>query len=168
MPILTRENLKKLSYPIGIGMTLFQLYYTIGYGVLEGSLLAAIFLSFALTLIFLLYPAVKMPEGKKEPGILILVDLVLVVLAIATSAYLFFNWETLCERIAFVDEVPMEAQYLAYILVGLSLEATRRTTGLPLFTVAIIFYLIGNIFQKFIFFLELFSHIYTEFVFLCE
>jgi len=81
-----------------------------------------------------------MPEGKKEPAILILIDLILVIGAIATSVYLFFNWETLCERIAFVDDVPMEAQYLAYILVGLSLEATRRTTGLPLFTVAIVFF----------------------------
>ena len=77
MSILSRESLKKAAYPIGIAMALFQLYYTIGYGVLEGSLLAAIFLSFALTMIFLLHPAVKPREGRREPAFLLFVDLVL-------------------------------------------------------------------------------------------
>ena len=84
MSILSRESLKKAAYPIGIAMALFQLYYTVGYGVLEGSLLAAIFLSFALTLIFLLNPAIKLKDGKKEPTILILIDILLAVCAIAT------------------------------------------------------------------------------------
>lgn len=140
MSILSRESLKKAAYPIGIAMTLFQLYYTVGYGVLEGSLLAAIFLSFALTMIFLTQPAIKVKEGKKEPVILLLIDLILVVCSIATSVYLYFNYEVLQERMAFIDEVPQEAMALAYILVGLSLEATRRMTGLPLFTVAIVFF----------------------------
>ena len=140
MSILSRESLKKAAYPIGIAMALFQLYYTIGYGVLEGSLLAAIFLSFALTMIFLLHPAVKPREGRGEPVFLLLVDLVLAACAIATSVYLYFNYEELQERMAYIDEVPAQAMALAYILVGLSLEATRRMTGLPLFTVAIAFF----------------------------
>ena len=140
MSILSRESLKKAAYPIGIAMALFQLYYTIGYGVLEGSLLAAIFLSFALTMIFLLHPAVKPRESRGEPVFLLLVDLVLAACAIATSVYLYFNYEELQERMAYIDEVPAQAVALAYILVGLSLEATRRMTGLPLFTVAIAFF----------------------------
>ena len=140
MSILSRESLKKAAYPIGIAMALFQLYYTIGYGVLEGSLLAAIFLSFALTMIFLLHPAVKPREGRREPVFLLLVDLLLAACAIATSVYLYFNYEELQERMAYIDEVPAQAMALAYILVGLSLEATRRMTGLPLFTVAIAFF----------------------------
>ena len=140
MSILSRESLKKAAYPIGIAMALLQLYYTIGYGVLEGSLLAAIFLSFALTMIFLLHPAVKPREGRGEPVFLLLVDLVLAACAIATSVYLYFNYEELQERMAYIDEVPAQAVALAYILVGLSLEATRRMTGLPLFTVAIAFF----------------------------
>ena len=140
MSILSRESLKKAAYPIGIAMALFQLYYTIGYGVLEGSLLAAIFLSFAFTMIFLLHPAVKPREGRGEPVFLLLVDLVLAACAIATSVYLYFNYEELQERMAYIDEVPAQAVALAYILVGLSLEATRRMTGLPLFTVAIAFF----------------------------
>ena len=54
--------------------------------------------------------------------------------------YLYFNYEELQERMAYIDEVPAQAMALAYILVGLSLEATRRMTGLPLFTVAIAFF----------------------------
>lgn len=69
MSILSRESLKKAAYPIGIAMALFQLYYTIGYGVLEGSLLAAIFLSFALTMIFLLHPAVKPARRPRGTGL---------------------------------------------------------------------------------------------------
>ena len=103
MSILSRESLKKAAYPIGIAMALFQLYYTIGYGVLEGSLLAAIFLSFALTMIFLLHPAVKPREGRGEPVFLLLVDLVLAACAIATSVYLYFNYEELQERMAYID-----------------------------------------------------------------
>ena len=140
MSILSRESLKKAAYPIGIAIALFQLYYTIGYGVLEGSLLAAIFLSFALTMIFLLHPAVKPREGRREPAFLLLLDLLLAACAIATSVYLYFNYEELQERMAYIDEVPAQAMALAYILVGLSLEATRRMTGLPLFTVAIAFF----------------------------
>lgn len=140
MSILTRGSLKKVAYPVGIAMALFQLYYTIGYGVLEGSLLAAIFLSFALTMIFLIHPAIKIKDNRQEPTILLLIDILLVICAIATSVYLYFNYEVLQERMAFIDEVPEEAMVLAYILVGLSLEATRRMTGLPLFTVAIVFF----------------------------
>ncbi|MCH5277651.1 MAG: TRAP transporter permease [Desulfovibrionaceae bacterium] len=141
MTILSRSTLKKIAYPTGVGMTLFQVYYTIGYGVLEGSLLAAIFLSFALVLIFLSHPAIKIDEGKEEPVPLIVLDLVLACCAVATSVYLFFNYEVLQERMAFIDEVPGEAMILAYILVGLVLEATRRMTGLPLFSVALVFFM---------------------------
>ena len=91
-------------------------------------------------MIFLLHPAVKPREGRGEPVFLLLVDLVLAACAIATSVYLYFNYEELQERMAYIDEVPAQAVALAYILVGLSLEATRRMTGLPLFTVAIAFF----------------------------
>lgn len=138
--LVSRDRLKKLAYPIGIGMSCFQVYFTIGYGVLEGSLLCAIFLSFALTLIFLLHPAVKLKEGQREPGVLLLVDLVLVLLSVATAVYLYINYPVLQERIAFIDGVPPAARFLAYTLVGLCLEATRRMTGLPLFTVALAFF----------------------------
>lgn len=121
-------------------MALFQVYYTIGYGVLEGSLLAAIFLSFALMLIFLLHPGFKAEEGKKEPAWLIALDIVLAAIAAATSIYLYLNNDVLSERMAFIDEVPFEANLMAYALVALSLEATRRMTGWPLFCVALAFF----------------------------
>lgn len=79
MSILTRGSLKKVAYPVGIAMALFQLYYTIGYGVLEGSLLAAIFLSFALTMIFLIHPAIKIKDNRQEPTILLSSDILLVI-----------------------------------------------------------------------------------------
>lgn len=137
MFILSRELFKKAAWPIGIGMTIFQVYFTIGYGVLEGMLQSAIFLAFALALTFLIYPAYKIPEGKREPQILLWLDVILIFLSIASAAYLYFNYNMLSERIAYVDDVPAEAIVLAFILMGLCLEATRRTTGIPLVIVCL-------------------------------
>lgn len=137
MHLLSRELFKKAAWPIGIGMTIFQVYFTIGYGVLEGMLQSAIFLAFALVLIFLLFPVWKFPAGRREPQIFLWFDLVLVFFSIASAVYLYFNYNELSERIAYVDDVPTEAILLAFVLMGLCLEATRRTTGLPLVIVCL-------------------------------
>ena len=72
---LSRRNLRKLAYPVGIAMTLFQLYFTTGFGVLSGTAMAAIFVSFGLALIFLLRPAVRFEREEDEPGALVVLEL---------------------------------------------------------------------------------------------
>ena len=138
---LSRRNLRKLAYPVGIAMTLFQLYFTTGFGVLSGTAMAAIFVSFGLALIFLLRPAVRFEREEDEPGALVVLDLCLVALSAACSVWICLHLDEVMERMRYIDPVPPEAIFLGICLVLLTLEGTRRTAGLPLSLIAGAFFL---------------------------
>ena len=138
---LSRRKLRKLAYPVGIAMTLFQLYFTIGFGVLSGTAMAAIFVSFGLSLIFLLRPAARFPHEEDEPVALVVLDLCLVALATACGVWICLHLDEVMERMRYIDPVPPEAVFLGLSLVLLTLEGTRRTAGLPLSIIAGAFFL---------------------------
>ena len=64
---------------------------------------------------------------------------VLQFLALAVAAYYFLNEVAIVERFAYVDPVEDIQILLGTILIVLVLEATRRTSGLPLVIVALCF-----------------------------
>lgn len=138
---LSRSNLRKLAYPVGIAMTLFQLYFTIGFGVLSGTAMAAIFVSFGLSLIFLLRPAARFPHEEDEPAALLILDLCLAALAAVCALWICLHLDEVMERMRYIDPVPPEAVFLGLSLVLLTLEGTRRTAGLPLSIIAGAFFL---------------------------
>ena len=122
---------------VAISMSLFHLY-TAGYMVFTAMVQRSIHLCFALTLIFLLYPAMaKSPRGRVP-----LIDWVFILLSVISCLYISVNWEALSEavRIAEPTLVDMALGIIATLLV---LEATRRTTGMALPIVAIVFVLYG-------------------------
>lgn len=140
LPLLTRTGLRRFSFPIAVGMTLFQLYFTIGFGVLDGAMMSSIFVSFAMVLIFLNYPARNFPEGQNEPQALLLLDLGLAGLAVTISGWFCLHIDFLMERMSYIDAVPPAAIFLGLALVFLTFEITRRTTGLPLAVVGAVFF----------------------------
>ena len=136
--MLTRASLKPVATAIAILFTLFQIYFT-AFGVLEGTTMRADFLGFVMVLIFLLYPPFKPVEGKKEPVILVLLDICLCILAIAISAYITLHSDEIMMRMRYAEEVPPLAFFLGSCAIALTLEATRRTTGFPLVIIALVF-----------------------------
>jgi len=136
----------KVVFGIAILWTFFQLWYAspfpfwFNFGMFKGLPARAIHLGFALTLAFLIFPAVR---GKKISAFDILISIV----AALCCLYIYFFYDDLVNRggILLVKEifgfkVPVELIIGATGILIL-LEATRRAIGLPLVIIAICFLL---------------------------
>lgn len=137
--ILSRENFRRLSWPIAVIMTLFQLYYSGGFETLEGNILYISVVCMSMVLVFLQRPAVKVKPDRPEHPLLLILDLILVGLAIASSMYLIMHTEELMDRMAYVEPLTQEAIVYGVITVALVLEMTRRLTGFSLCVIALCF-----------------------------
>ncbi len=136
----------KIVFGIAILWTLFQLWYAspfpfwLNFGMFKGLPARAIHLGFALTLAFLIFPAVR---GKKISAIDILISIV----GAFCCLYIYFFYDDLVNRggILLVKEIfgfniPVEL-IIGAIGILILLEATRRAIGLPLVIIAICFLL---------------------------
>lgn len=138
---VNRACLKPVAYAVGVALAIFQILFTGGFFILEPPLLRGIHLSAIMVLVFLLVPPLKKYKGKEEPVIFIGMDLILC--AIAIGCYFYVELENLLNRIVYVDEVTNVDLVLGTACILLVLEITRRTTGFPLFCVALAFLLYG-------------------------
>jgi TRAP transporter 4TM/12TM fusion protein len=126
---------------LAIGMSVFHVY-TAGFGTLPSWEQRSIHVVWALLLIFLLFPFRK---GKKFGAI----DVLFVILTLAIGAYCLFGAEGIQSRQGNVGQYDM---IFGTILIALVLEATRRTNGLAMM-------LIGLLFLVYIFFGQYFPGI---------
>ena len=150
--ILTGWQLKLVAC-IALCWSLFQLWYAsplpfiFGFGVLIDVPARSLHLGFALLLVFLIYPRSKRLKENKF-GI---ASLTLSILGSFATLYIFFDYEGLVDRngilrkneFNFLGEnviFPTEL-IIGFVGIVLLLEATRRSIGLPLVIVAVIFYL---------------------------
>ena len=152
---------------ICILFALFQLYTGI-FGVLDAHLQRTIHLMFGLTLIFLLYPARKSwSRSSMNP-----LDVIFAILSICATMYLIVNYKELVLRAGMNNDTDMVIGIIGTVLV---FEATRRTVGWPMLTVALLFvlyalfgpYMPGILAHRGVTFKELVSHLYftTEGIF---
>ena len=136
----------QIVFGIAILWTFFQLWYASPFpfwfdiGMFKGLPARAIHLGFALTLTFLIFPAVR---GKKISAF----DIIISVVAAFCCLYIYFFYDDLVKRggILLVKEIlgfkiPVE------LIIGTAgililLEATRRAIGLPLVVIAVCFLL---------------------------
>ncbi|MHC0038681.1 TRAP transporter permease [Pseudoneobacillus sp. C159] len=132
-------GMRKLKGMIGwiaflglLSFSLFQLYTGI-FGQLTAQLQRSIHLGFALALIFLLFPARKKNLGKNRVA---WYDLILAGLAIVVGAYWPLMIDELVMRVGRLTDLDFYIGLAGIILV---LEATRRTVGLPITVIAMIF-----------------------------
>lgn len=134
---LSREGIKPIAWLFGLGLALFQIWFTIGVSVLDGSMMRVAYLAFIIAMIFLYVPYRKFAEGEKEGRLTVIIDLICAGLAVATAVYYAMNLEQITTRMRYIDEVTTWDMFFASVTVLLVLEITRRTTGWALVTVAV-------------------------------
>jgi len=130
----TRDPIGAWHYIISgicIAFALFQLYTAI-FGVLDAHLQRAIHLAFALSLIYLLYPARKSWSRKSVHPL----DVVLAILSVFATMYVVVEYDQLVLRAGLNTPTDMAVGILGTILV---FEAARRTVGWPMIIVAALF-----------------------------
>ncbi|WP_338753119.1 TRAP transporter permease [Bacillus sp. FJAT-52991] len=121
-----------------LAFSLFQLYTAI-FGVFTAQIQRSVHLGFALSLIFLLYPANR---KKRKIGKLQVAwyDIVLAILGVYVGLYWPVNIDEIVMRAGILTQIDFYTGLLATLLV---LEATRRAVGLPITIIAILFLAYG-------------------------
>ncbi|MFT5117185.1 MAG: TRAP transporter 4TM/12TM fusion protein [Kiritimatiellia bacterium] len=128
----------KLVVAVLVIWSVFQLWYAsplpfvFNFGVFNEDQAKFIHLSFALFLAFSLFPFSK-KNGTREMRV---VDLVIGALAACTTMYLLLNRDALVERVGLPTTTDVVIAMTGLLLL---LEATRRSLGLPLVIVCIVF-----------------------------
>jgi len=125
-----------MTWTICVAMSFFHLY-TAQFGMLSVLLQRSVHLTFALVLVFLLYPL----GGKGHKGWMDALDFALAALALLSIGYVAINYEDISVREVLASPVSDTEFILGIIAIFLVLEATRRTVGIPL-TVVVIFALV--------------------------
>lgn len=123
--------LARLVAAIAIAFSLFQLYTAV-FGVLDAQIQRSVHLSFALALVYLLYPARRKWSRTKLHWL----DAITAVLAAATPLYIVVLYKDLVLRAGTVTETDMVVGALGILFV---IEAARRVVGWPLVIVACLF-----------------------------
>ena len=121
---------------ISISLGFFQLYFN-SYGTLMSIKHGAIFLSFILALIFIIYPINKKGNKEQIPWF----DYLFVAVGVGVGLYLFFTVDALALRGLYPNRQDIIIGTVALIVV---LEATRRAVGVPMLLIPLIFILYFN------------------------
>ncbi|MDF2000302.1 TRAP transporter permease [Peribacillus frigoritolerans] len=121
-----------------LAFSLFQLYTAI-FGVFTAQIQRTIHLGFALSLVFLLFPANR---KKREKGKFQIAwyDIILAILSIGVGAYWPLFFEDIVMNVGRLGVLDFAVGFMAILLV---LEATRRAVGLPIMVIAILFIFYG-------------------------
>lgn len=120
-----------LVFIIAVAMALFHMY-TAGVRPLPGVQQRTTHLSFALALIFLIFPFRARSDESQETKVsdeirpLTFIDIVLVLLSFFLGVYVFVEWEALAFRTGMPNFLDNLCSFLGILLV---MEATRRVIG---------------------------------------
>jgi TRAP transporter 4TM/12TM fusion protein len=116
-----------------LAFSLFQLYTGI-FGQFTAFVQRSIHLGFALSLIFILFPAKKKPGTKRNK--VPFYDMILSILAIGVGLYWPLNIDELVFRVGRVSDLDLIVGTIAILL---TLEAARRAVGMPITIISSIF-----------------------------
>lgn len=115
-----------------LAFSIFQLYASTTQS-LPRQMLLSIHLGFALSLIFILFPARKKSRKKEKVA---WYDYILSLLSIGVGAYWPLMLETIANRVGSLTPLDLLVGTMAVVL---TLEATRRAVGLPITIIALLF-----------------------------
>ncbi len=116
-----------------LAFSIFQLYTAI-FGQFIPFVQRSIHLGFALSLIFILFPAKKKPGVKRDK--VPFYDIILSLLSVGVGLYWPLNIEKLVFQVGRVTDLDLIVGILA---VALTLEAARRAVGLPITIISSVF-----------------------------
>lgn len=131
----TRDLAGTVKHIVFFGLLAFSLFqlYTAVFGQYTAYIQRSIHLGFALSLIFLLFPARKRKgERHKVP----FYDYILSLMAVGVGLYWPIMYNDLVFRVGRVTEIDLAVGIVAVLL---TLEATRRAVGLPITIIASLF-----------------------------
>lgn len=120
---------KWIAAGLAVFLSLFQIWFTGGFEVLDAHLLRALHLSVVMALVFMLFPGYKDEDSPLWKNSMCVVNLVCIGLAFSSAYYVFTELETLQFRLRYLDEVTPRDMVYGVIAVLMVLETTRRTSG---------------------------------------
>lgn len=128
------QNFMKYFIYFGLlAFTLFQVYTAI-FGQFPAQIQRTVHLGFALTFVFLLFPASRKLSKRTIP----FYDYILAVIAIVVGGYWVINYDRLVQSLGQLQTMDFYIGILAVIIV---LEGARRAVGLPITIIAGLFLL---------------------------
>ena len=129
MVLIGNSIVARLLTLIGVSMSVFQLY--VGFmGPPQAYVMRGIHLAFAIALAFLMFPGFRRRERVS------LLDMVLMLLAVAGSLYPTVFVDYMVTRMPYVDDPNLWDIIFGSMLILLLIESTRRVTGWALPTIA--------------------------------
>ena len=133
--MIGRTLIGRIVAPIGVAMALYHMW-VIAMGPPEALIFRGIHLSFALTLIYLLYPFVVQTDGRRR---FIWLDALFVAGGALALGHLFLDYDYFINRIIYIDDLKPLDVVAAVALVIVVLDATRRVIGWALPITALVF-----------------------------
>lgn len=130
---------------VALAMSCYHLFVAF-VGPPDAQIFRAIHLAFVLVLAFLSLPGFFYKGGRKNPNIL---DMVLLVAALAAAIYPIVQYDYIVNRMYYVDELRTEDFIFGVLAVVLILEATRRAVGWALPATAAAFVLYALVWRGF-------------------
>jgi len=125
----------RLIGPISVAMALYHMY-AIAIAPPEAMIYRAIHLSFALTLVLLIYPFAKAEDGSRR---FVWIDVLWFAGGALALGHLFVDYDYFINRIIYIDDLkPLDA-IAAVFLVVVVLDCTRRVIGWALPITALVF-----------------------------
>ncbi|MBB5020920.1 TRAP transporter permease [Desulfurispira natronophila] len=128
----------KILWLVALTWSLFQLWYVsplpfvFNFGVFNTTEARSLHLAFAIFLAYLAYPALKRSPRDRIP----IQDWIFALVAAFCASYLYFFYDSLATRAGAPTQQDLIVAVAGLVLL---LEATRRSLGLPLTIVAIVF-----------------------------
>lgn len=127
-----------LAAAVAVAMSLYHVWAT-AMAPPEALIFRGTHLLFALVLIYLLFPVARTADGQRR---LWWIDAGLIVLSAAVVGHIFVTYQSITNRIIYIDDLTLRDQVMAVLAVLLVLDATRRVIGwaLPLTAIAFLAY----------------------------
>jgi TRAP transporter 4TM/12TM fusion protein len=132
-----RKVLRSAALAIAVAMSLYHMYVA-AFGPPEAVIFRGTHLLFALTLVFILYPA---GNGARR-----FIDLVLLAGGWGLVLHIFLNYSYFENRIIYIDDLTSWDKFYAVVSVIVILEATRRVIGWALPLTALCFLVYAGLF----------------------
>jgi TRAP transporter 4TM/12TM fusion protein len=120
---------------VAIAMSLYHMW-AVAFSPPEALIFRGTHLLFALVLVYLLFPLLREPDGQRRWW---WADALLILLSAAVIGHIFVTYQSITNRIIYIDDLTNWDQVMAVLAVLLVLDATRRVIGWALPITAMLF-----------------------------